>query len=133
MGSLVMCKIDVSAQDLVLPSLSELSARLEVGALKFGLLHFAAPEIFLNIGQGHSQSLVSDNDFALDDGPVVCCSWEREKSSICVPGRLSEERTGVCIVEYDAAFDLADERDDWIQGGTLLEQILDAAIGQEEI
>jgi hypothetical protein len=132
MGALIMCKIDVTAQDLVLPSVGELSERLEFGALKFGVFHFAAPAIILGIGvgssQSQSQSLIGDNDFTPADDRGV--GWSLEAG---VSGRLNEGPLDLWTGEYDAAFDLADERDDWIQGGTLLEQIMGAAVEQEEI
>ena len=52
-----MCKVDVTAQTLVIPSVIELSARLELGALKLAVFQFAVPEILGTRGGLPSPSL----------------------------------------------------------------------------
>lgn len=105
MLSLAIRKINALAQDLVHPSVEELGARLELGALELGLAHAAVPEPISLAGQGGCELFISESRFALPD---------RDRAAIHLLG------------------DLIDERDSWIEDGAVLEKILCDAAAKEQ-
>ena len=127
MFSPAICNVDAPVQDLVAPSVPELSARLDLGALELGLCHAAAREAGSGVVQG-SCALVGDSDSAANDHTVAGGLRGGESDSARVTDSPNDGQSGA---PCDAAIELVDERDDWIRRDSLLERIMDVAVAEE--